>query len=167
MTRAAAFLDRDGVINVERGHIRRPEDFVLRSGTVEGLAALQAGGFLLVVVTNQSWMSESRQTVSQYGDVTMRMVEVLGAQGVRLDGIFHCPHHAAAGCLCRKPSPGLILAAARIHDVDLAASILIGDQQRDIDAGVAAGVGRRFLIGPRTTLHQVAQRVLAVAGSTE
>lgn len=159
MTRAA-FLDRDGTINVERGHIRRPEDLALRPGALEGLRALQRAGFLLIVVTNQSWVGESRRHVLQYGDVTLRMVEMLGAGGVRLDGIFHCPHHPAAGCLCRKPAPGLILAAARIHDVDLSASVLIGDQQRDIDAGAAAGVGRRILLGPGATLQQVAQRVI-------
>lgn len=158
MTRAA-FLDRDGTINVERGHIRRPEDFELRPGTVEGLTALRAAGFLLIVVTNQSWVGERADHVRRYGDVTMRMVDLLGVAGLRLDGIFHCPHLPAAGCLCRKPRPGLILAAARIHDVTLADSIIIGDQHRDIEAGRAAGVGRRFLLGPATSLLQVAQQV--------
>lgn len=159
MTRAA-FLDRDGTINVERGHVRRPEDLVLRPGSLEGLRALKGDGYLLIVVTNQSWVSEAPGHLGRYTDVTMRMVDLLGAGGVRLDGIFHCPHHPAAGCLCRKPAPGLILAAARIHDVDLSASILIGDQQRDIDAGAAAGVGRRILLRPSATLQQVAQRML-------
>ncbi len=158
MTRAA-FLDRDGVINVERGPIRRPEDFELRVGTVEGLALLRDAGFLLLVVTNQSWISDRRENAARYGDVTARMVELLAVGGVRLDGIFHCPHHPFAGCLCRKPRPGLIHAAASIHDLDLSASVLIGDQQRDITAGERAGVGRCVLIGPETTLYTAAREV--------
>lgn len=151
--RAAAFIDRDGVINRELGHVHRVEDFELLPGVVEGLARLQAAGMVLVVVTNQAGIAKGLYDEAQYQRLTGHMRGLLADRGVRLAGVYHCPHHPKATvaayrqvCECRKPAPGLLLQAAADLGLDLAASVLVGDKRSDIEAGRAAGVGRCVLV---------------------
>jgi D-glycero-D-manno-heptose 1,7-bisphosphate phosphatase len=151
--RRAAFIDRDGVINEERGFVHRLEDFVPLPGAFEALQALQAAGYLLVVITNQSGIARGLYSESDYLALSAAMERLLLAAGVRLDGIYHCPHLADAPleryrmeCDCRKPQPGMILQAARDLRVEVRASILIGDRATDTAAGRAAGVGRCYLV---------------------
>lgn len=151
--RPAAFLDRDGVINVEREYVYRVEDFELQPGVVEALATLQRAGYALVVVTNQGGIA-----LGLYGEADMQHLHthlrgLLAEAGVQLDGIYHCPHHprspnpAMRGpCDCRKPAPGMLLQAARELQLDLPRSLLVGDKAGDVAAGRAAGVGQNFLV---------------------
>jgi D-glycero-D-manno-heptose 1,7-bisphosphate phosphatase len=148
MTRRAAFLDRDGVINVDRGYVGQVDRFELAPGAAEGMRVLAGAGYLLAVVTNQSGIGRGYYGVADFEAVTRHMRAELRARGVEVALVCHCPHLPGDGCPCRKPRPGMILDAAARLDVDLGASVMIGDSPSDIAAGRAAGVGRCYLIGP-------------------
>ena len=151
---AAAFIDRDGVLNADHGYVFRVQDFEWLPGAVDALALLQREGFALVVVTNQSGVARGLYTLADVDHLHAHLRADLAAQGVELAGIYACPHHPDGTvleyrlhCACRKPMPGMIEQAAREHGLDLAASCLFGDKASDIEAGRRAGVGRCWLIG--------------------
>ena len=161
MADPAVFLDRDGVITVDRGYTHRVEDFAFVPGSVQALAALQAAGWRLVVVTNQSGIARGLYTDDDYQRFTAHMRAQLDAQGVRLDAVLHCPHLPDAAvaqyrrlCDCRKPAPGMLLRAARELSLDLGASLMVGDRLSDVQAGRAAGVGRCLLVRSGLPLHE-------------
>jgi D-glycero-D-manno-heptose 1,7-bisphosphate phosphatase len=136
----AVFLDRDGVINVDRGYVHRIEDFEFVPGIPFMLRELQLDGWRLVVVTNQSGIGRGLFTEDDYERVTQHMREQLAAHGVRLDGVYHCPHAPEQGCGCRKPAPGMLLRAAASLGLDLSRSVLVGDKESDMQAAHAAGL---------------------------
>jgi D-glycero-D-manno-heptose 1,7-bisphosphate phosphatase len=149
----AAFVDRDGVIVEDRGYTYQAADFALLPGAAAALRALQSAGYLLVVVTNQSGIARGLYTEADYEAFTAHMRARLGADGVRLDAIEHCPHLPDAAveryrldCECRKPRPGMLRRALAALAIDPAASVLIGDRATDIAAGRAAGIGRCLLV---------------------
>jgi D-glycero-D-manno-heptose 1,7-bisphosphate phosphatase len=151
--RAAAFLDRDGVINVDRGYVYRREDFDFVPGVLDGARMLDELGFALVVVTNQSGIGRGLYTEEDFRRLTQWMVESLAAAGAPIAGVYFCPHHPteASGryriaCACRKPAPGMLLQAARDLGVELGASAMFGDRESDLQAAKAAGVPRRILL---------------------
>jgi len=153
MSRKAAFIDRDGVLNEERDFVYRIEDFVFVPGAIEALRALQAAGYLLVVITNQSGIARGLYSEADYLALTAQMRERLQAEGVTLDAVEYCPHLANSpleryrlDCDCRKPKPGMLLRAIRALDIDRRVSFLVGDRLSDLEAGRAAGVGRCFLV---------------------
>lgn len=154
----AAFLDRDGVLNVDHGYVSRPEDFHWLPGAMQAMARLQQAGYALVVVTNQSGIGRGYYTQADFEALTAHMRTELQAEGISLAGVYFCPHHPDAAlaeyrqhCDCRKPQPGMMLRAARELGLDLPASCLFGDKPGDIAAGRAAGVGRCMLIGDNAT----------------
>jgi len=136
----AVFLDRDGTLNREVGYIGDPADLELVPGAPAALERLAAAGFALVVVTNQSAIGRGLYTRAQVDAVHARLEAGLAAAGVRLDGIFVCPHAPDADCDCRKPAPGLFLQARDALGIDLAASWMVGDTVKDMAAARAAGV---------------------------
>lgn len=151
--RPAAFIDRDGVLNEDHGYVGRIEQFQWLPGAKAALARLQAAGYLLVVVTNQSGIARGYYTLADFEALTAHMHQALADEGIRLDAVQYCPHLPDAqvaayrvDCDCRKPRPGMILQAAEALGIDLPASCLFGDKPSDIVAGRAAGVGRCWLI---------------------
>jgi D-glycero-D-manno-heptose 1,7-bisphosphate phosphatase len=147
------FLDRDGVVNVEREYLHRVEDFAFLPGVPAALARLQGAGWRLVVVTNQSGIARGYYSQADYQRLTAHMVSELARAGVVLDRVLHCPHLPDAAvpayrvaCDCRKPAPGMLLAAATQLQLDLGQCVMIGDKASDIAAGRAAGVGRCWLV---------------------
>lgn len=145
---AAVFLDRDGVINAEHGYVHRWEDFSFLPGAIEGMKRLTGAGYALVIVTNQAGIARGYYDEAAYAALTGKMLGVLAEQGINVLGVYHCPHHPDAAvealredCNCRKPAPGMLLAAASDHGLDLARCVLVGDKRSDIDAGRAAGLG--------------------------
>lgn len=142
------FLDRDGVICVAppRGeYLTRVDQIELVDGIVEVIKTANTLGVAVIVITNQSQIA--RGMVSQEG--VQEMHDVLqgrmAAQGARIDGWYLCPHHPNDACVCRKPKPGMLLDAARERRLDLARSVLIGDSDKDVMAGTAAGIKTIFL----------------------
>jgi D-glycero-D-manno-heptose 1,7-bisphosphate phosphatase len=142
----AVFLDRDGTLVEARHYPSRPEELVLAAGAGEELRALQAAGFRLVVVTNQSGLARGYFTGADLERMHAHLRGMLAVFGVELDGIYACPHHPegvvpelAIACDCRKPRPGLLLRAAADLDLDLPRSWLVGDILDDVEAGTRAG----------------------------
>jgi len=149
----AVFLDRDGVINVDRGYTHQVEHFQFVPGSDVAMARLQAAGWRLVVVTNQSGLARGLYSMADYERFTAHLRGQLAAVGVRLDAVLHCPHLANAAvpayrlaCDCRKPGPGMLLRAARELSLDMAASVIVGDRLSDVQAGRAAGLGHCVLV---------------------
>ncbi|MGH8037806.1 MAG: D-glycero-alpha-D-manno-heptose-1,7-bisphosphate 7-phosphatase [Stenotrophomonas sp.] len=148
-TRRALLLDRDGVINVNFGYVHTPDTTQWVEGIFDLCRAAQAAGFGLVVVTNQAGIGRGLYTEAQFADYTLWMMDQLAAHDIEILRTYYCPHHPVAGlgeyrveCECRKPRPGMILAAASDLGIDLATSIMIGDKASDMLAARAAGVGR-------------------------
>lgn len=147
----AAFLDRDGVINVDHGYVHRPEDFTFIDGVFEGCRHLQSLGYRLIVVTNQSGIARGYFTEADFHALCDWMRARFEAHGVTLDGIYFCPHHPDHSpdddqCDCRKPAPGMLLQAIREHGIDPGRSLMVGDKGADMQAAIGAGVGRRVLV---------------------
>lgn len=151
--RPAAFVDRDGVINTDSGHVWRIEDFHFIPRAVGGLSRLAALGFEIVIVTNQAGIAKGLYTERDYERLTLHMLSLLREAKVHVTAVYHCPHHPegsvpefSRACDCRKPAPGMILRAAAEHGLDLPRSVLIGDKTSDTQAGRRAGVGRTVLV---------------------
>ena len=151
MTRRAVFLDRDGVINVDHGYVGQIDRFTFAPGAVEGLRLLANAGYLLMVVTNQSGIGRGDYDLDDFDAVTRHMTHELAADGIMLTDVAFCPHLPDADCPCRKPRPGMILDGAARFDIDLPSSVMIGDNPSDIAAGRAAGVGRCYLVGTKSS----------------
>lgn len=139
-------LDRDGVLNRDRGYVARAEEFEFLPGAFDALRALARRGFRLIVVTNQSGIGRGYYGENDFQTLTRWMLAQLRTEGIELAGVYHCPHAPEARCACRKPAPGLLLRAARELRLDLGRSWLVGDKPSDIQAARAAGVGRAVLV---------------------
>lgn len=147
----AVFVDRDGVLNEFRDFITKPEQIELIPGVVEAIRKLNRSPFLTILVTNQPQIAKGFCTLDELDLVHKRLETLLGDASAKLDAMFFCPHHPDAGfpgenkefkvdCNCRKPKPGMLLAAAERFNIDLSASYLVGDTTTDIAAGAACGV---------------------------
>jgi D,D-heptose 1,7-bisphosphate phosphatase len=148
--RRAFFLDRDGVLNVERDHVTSGDQLHLLPGAAEAVRRINQSEYLAVVVTNQPGVAKGFLDEVELDRIHARLDTLLGAEHAYLDRLYYCPHHPEKGfagerpeyktvCTCRKPAPGMILAAAAELNVDLAGSFVIGDRTADLAAGAAAG----------------------------
>jgi D-glycero-D-manno-heptose 1,7-bisphosphate phosphatase len=151
-TNKAIFLDRDGTINVEKGYLYKAEDFELLPNVIAALQRLQAAGYLLIIITNQSGIARGYYTEEDYGILNNWMLEKLRRNGVNIAAVYHCPHHPDAkvpryrkDCDCRKPKLGMFKQAAADFNIDLSSSFAIGDKIRDC-AICGASSCRGFLI---------------------
>lgn len=150
--RPALFLDRDGVINVDHGYVHKPEDFTFVDGIFDLCRTASALGYLIVVVTNQAGIGRGYYTEDHFLELSDWMCGVFLEQRIRIEKVYYCPTHPkhAIGKYrtespFRKPAPGMILQAARELDIDLQRSMLVGDNETDIQAGIAAGIGSTIL----------------------
>jgi D-glycero-D-manno-heptose 1,7-bisphosphate phosphatase len=151
--RKALFLDRDGVINVEKGYVHRPEDCHFLPGIFELCQAAQDLGYLLLVTTNQAGIARGYYTESDFLKFTDWMAGRFAEQQIQIARVYYCPYHPVHGIgkykvdsPDRKPNPGMLLRAQADFDLDLGSSVLIGDRLSDICAADAAGVGTRILL---------------------
>ena len=153
----AIFIDRDGTLNemvydATHGTMdspRRPEQVLLIPGAGRFLAEVKALGYVVVVVTNQPGIAKGTLTIEDLDAVNSRLAQLLATEGGAWDDLRFCPHHPdpgvgaisefACSCDCRKPSPGLLAAAAKDHEISLASSWMVGDGIVDVQAGTAAG----------------------------
>jgi D-glycero-D-manno-heptose 1,7-bisphosphate phosphatase len=154
-TQPALFLDRDGILNrrLSDGYVLDPDELVMLDGIVPLLAEAMSLGTPIVVVSNQGCISRALLTEETLDAIHRLLLRHLAGAGVTVEAIYVCPHHPAAvdpadrSCDCRKPLPGLLLAAARDLALDLSRSLFIGDQESDRQAAEAAGItGERFLL---------------------
>jgi len=135
-------LDRDGVLNKELGdYVCRLEDLVVLDNFA-ALKTLQDKGYLLIVATNQGGLAKGWYTEETLATMHQHIRDVYHEQGVEITDIFYCPHHPnfTGDCDCRKPKPGLLLQGITKYNIDPAKSYFIGDRERDVEAGTAAGV---------------------------
>jgi len=153
LSKPAVFLDRDGVINVDHGYVHDEHDFEYIDGVFEAAKAFKDMGYLLVLVTNQSGIARGMFSEDRFLSLTQWMDWNFVDNGVELDGIYYCPHHAEHGigdykqdCECRKPKPGMFISARDFLKIDMANSVMIGDKAEDMMAAEAAGVGTKVLV---------------------
>lgn len=162
--RPCLFLDRDGVINRERGeHTWRLADFEILPDVEEALRLAADRGHALVVITNQSGIG-----LGLYGHAEVRILHDhlqarLAQAGIQLDGIYYCPHHPSKGrCLCRKPGGLLLERAIARFGLDPGRSFMVGDRDRDMEAAASVGV-RGVLVEPNASLLEAVKRELRTA----
>lgn len=144
----ALFLDRDGTIIEDRGYMRDPRLVALMPGAAEALRELQANGWSLVVITNQSGVGRGLITPDEMDAVQAQFMQVMRAAGVAIAATYFCSHRPDENCHCRKPSPFLAEVAAREHSLDLRESWMIGDRRSDILFGKNAGCRTIWLSSP-------------------
>ena len=149
----AFFFDRDGVINVDHGYVSKIKDFTFISGIFAVMRALAAKGYVLIVVTNQSGIGRGYYTKKDFQTLTDWMLERFTEEGIRISGVYSCPHSPELDCDCRKPAPGMFLQAIREHGIDPEASWMVGDKPSDMAAAAAAGICNRVLIGEAVSAH--------------
>jgi D-glycero-D-manno-heptose 1,7-bisphosphate phosphatase len=145
----AAFLDRDGVINrkaPEGQYVTRWEDMEFLRGSFEAIRLLNAAGFLVVVITNQRCVAKGLITPQELESLHARMLREFQAAGATIDAVYYCPHDYQPPCDCRKPQPGMLLDAARDHNIQLNASWMIGDSDHDVQAGRTAGCNTALVV---------------------
>ncbi len=142
----AVFLDRDGTLNEEVGYLSRPEDLRLLPGAAAAVAALNAQGVPVVVVTNQSGIGRGYYGWKDFSAVMSRMGTLLALENAHVDAVYAAPHHeqgqgeyGVADHADRKPNPGMLLRASEEHGLDLARSWMVGDKALDVEAGHRAG----------------------------
>ena len=163
MLEKVVLLDRDGVINQDSpDYIKGWSEFEFISGSVEAICDLTHGGFTIFIITNQSAIPRKLITPQELENIHSRMKAAIESKGGRIDDIFVCPHLPSDGCDCRKPSPGLIYQAQRKYNINLVASVMIGDSLKDIQCALNAGCGRSILV--RTGNGSDAENLLAQAG---
>ena len=134
----AIFLDRDGTILQDVDYCGDPNDVKVLPGAPEALGKLKESGFKLIVITNQSGIARGYFTERQYRAIEAEVSRQIGDD--LIDATYFCPHLPNDGCKCRKPSPEMVLNAARDHHVNLASSFFIGDKESDLACGRNAGV---------------------------
>jgi D-glycero-D-manno-heptose 1,7-bisphosphate phosphatase len=138
----AVFLDRDGVINrkaPEGAYVTCWKEMHFLPGVAKAISLLREVGFCIIVVSNQRCVAKGLITADGLDALHRRMCNELAAAGAIIDAVYYCPHEKQPPCSCRKPAPGMLLSAAYEHQVDLAASWMIGDSEDDVQAGKNAG----------------------------
>jgi len=172
----ALFLDRDGVINVEKNYVHRIEDFEFVDGIFDLCRLATRLGLVLVVVTNQAGIGRGFYTEAQFHALTAWMSERFAAEGAPLAAVYFCPFHPEHGVgdykresFERKPNPGMMLRARDELGLDLSRSLLLGDKHSDIVAAKAAGVGVTLLLGedandarPTVAIYSLAEACLVL-----
>jgi len=153
VTSRALFLDRDGIINVDKGYVHEAEEFEWMPGIFELAACARDAGAKLIVVTNQSGIARGYYTEETFQKLTDWMALRFDAEGVPLTQVYHCPFLEGPDGRdhpLRKPNPGMFTAAQNDHDIAMPESVMLGDKWADMDAALAAGVGHMAIIGERS-----------------
>jgi D-glycero-D-manno-heptose 1,7-bisphosphate phosphatase len=170
--RPAAFLDRDGVLNVDHGYVFLPDDLEWIEGAPEAVRLLNEAGYWVLVVTNQSGVARGFYDEEAVRRLHAHMQAELKRYGAHIDAFYYCPHHPegtakeyALRCGCRKPGTGMLECAAREWPLDLTRSFLIGDRQDDLAAAAAFKIKGILFDGRAESLPAIIRHQLAI-GST-
>ncbi len=144
----ALFLDRDGVINIDKGYVYLRELFEFSKGIFDLCRKYSDDGYLILIITNQAGIAKGLYTEADFKNLTKWMVKQFRKNGIIISKVYHCPHHPDidGNCQCRKPAPGMILQAKREFDLNISECVLIGDKETDLEAGRRAGI-------PESNLH--------------
>lgn len=161
-SKKVVFLDRDGVINKKApkaDYIKKWEEFEFLPGAIKGLQVLGQNNYDIYIITNQPGIARGMMTEQDLETIHQKMKEELEENEVRINGFYVCSHGWDDKCECRKPKPGLLFQAAREHNLDLTKTIFIGDDERDIQAGVSAGC-KTVLLGPNDNLYKIVNSLI-------
>lgn len=137
----ALFLDRDGVINIDHGHVFKIEDFDFIDDIFDLCRIAQQKGYLIIVITNQAGIGKGFYTEDDFHKLNNWMIEQFRLNDISISKTYYCPHKPEDDCYCRKPNPGMLIKAMEEFNIDPVNSILIGDKKSDIDAGRKANIG--------------------------
>ncbi|MCW8108516.1 HAD family hydrolase [Alteromonas ponticola] len=153
MLNKGLFLDRDGVINVDKGYVGNVADFEFMDGIFQLIKQFTKLGFIPIIITNQSGIGRGFYTEETFLKLCEWMNSRFAEHDIAPIPVYFCPHHPTdargeylADCQCRKPQPGLFFKAAKDYRVDLSQSIMIGDSLRDLEAAEAAGIPVRLWV---------------------
>jgi len=146
-SKKAIFLDRDGVINYDKGYVHKIEDFKFVDKIFEVLRAFQDNGYLLFIVTNQSGIGRGYYTKEDFEKLTDWMLKEFEKRGIRIEKVYFCPHAPEEKCDCRKPATGMFEKAFSEYPIDKENSWMIGDKHTDMKAAADAGIKNTVLIG--------------------
>jgi D-glycero-D-manno-heptose 1,7-bisphosphate phosphatase len=139
--RGAVFLDRDGVINVDRSdYVKSWSEFKFLPHVFEALRLLRKNNLRVIVVTNQSALHRGLMSISTLQGIHEKMLRAIEKRGGRIEAIYFCPHRPDEKCKCRKPKPGLVLKAKKDLKIDLSRSYLVGDSKKDVELAQSLGV---------------------------
>ena len=148
----ALFLDRDGVINVDKGYVYMSEDIIFIEGIFDLCKFASRKDYKIIIITNQAGIGRGFYTEKQFKNLTKWLEEVFSKKDINVEHTYYCPYHEKFGkgkylkeSFDRKPNPGMILKAREERFIDLSRSILIGDKISDVEAGFRAGVGKNIL----------------------
>lgn len=150
----AVFLDRDGTINrkpQEHKYVTCWNDMCFLPDVARAISLLNQSGFRVLVVSNQRCVAKGLVSEATLNAIHQQMCKKLAADGAKIDHVYYCPHEKYPPCSCRKPAPGLLLAAARVYDINLAASWAIGDSDVDVQAGINAGCRTARILNEHAT----------------
>jgi D-glycero-D-manno-heptose 1,7-bisphosphate phosphatase len=151
----AIFLDRDGVLNEVLSDrvkfVNKPEQLYLLDGAAEAVAELTKAGYEIFVVTNQGGVGLGFLKEKELQRIHQRLQELVAEKGGHIKEVAYCPHKPKAGCDCRKPNAGMLSELAERHHLDLTKSIMVGDHERDIEAGKKAGCKTVFIGSDQTS----------------
>jgi D-glycero-D-manno-heptose 1,7-bisphosphate phosphatase len=166
--RPAAFLDRDGVINIDDGYTFRPDDLKFTPTAVEGIRLLNQAGYPVLVVTNQSGVARGLYGISDVEAFHAHMNDMLRQAGAHIDAFYYCPYHPDGSVAefaieheDRKPGVGMIRRAMHEWKVTPAGSFLIGDKPSDEEAATAAGIRSRLITANSGDLAEAVRSLLA------
>ncbi len=135
----AVFLDRDGTINIDGGYLYRIKDFQFIPGAIEALKELSKADYKMIIITSQSGIGRGYYTDRDFQKLNGHMLKEMGKEGIRIDGVYYCPHAPEKNCICRKPETGMIKKASSEFEIDLKKSFVVGDKTTDIKMGENAG----------------------------
>ena len=140
------FLDRDGVINKEKGYLHRIEDFIFIDGVFEACLSFKKLDYQIIIISNQSGIARGYFTLFDYEKLTKWMLNQFSKKNISILDVFFCPHGPKSKCSCRKPQPGMLVDAKNKYDIDLEKSWMIGDKETDIEAANLAGINNTILL---------------------
>jgi D-glycero-D-manno-heptose 1,7-bisphosphate phosphatase len=161
-SRKVIFLDRDGVINkkaLKADYVKNWEEFEFLPESIEAIRLLAKNGYEIFIITNQAGIARKLMSEEDLNVIHENMKHELSKHNISISGIYHCPHGWDDGCECRKPKPGMFYQAAREHHVNLKKALFIGDDERDLQAGNAAGI-KSVLVTSENTLLKVVKNLL-------
>lgn len=168
----ALFLDRDGVINREINYLHRIEDFEFIPGTFDTCRAFQAAGYRIIVITNQGGIGRGYYTEADFHQLNSWMLAQFKATGVHISQTYFSPYHPTKGIgkyRCdhpdRKPNPGMILRAQQDWQIELSTSVLVGDKESDIQAGINAGIRQNILVRSGHIIDEANSQAVAIVDS--
>lgn len=157
----AALLDRDGVINVDYGHVGTINRFKFCEGVFDAFRILKNKGCRIFVITNQAGIAKGLFSYNDYWRLEKHIADSLLREGVTVDGFYHCPHHPdgvipelSITCECRKPQPGMIINCLSDNKLDAKDCFLVGDKMSDIKAANSAGISKRILLSKHLKLSE-------------